>query len=89
MILPMSASYQQPMYIYQDVVSDTQKCLERSEHADILQKTFKDEQLTDDEAKRIAACVDERKRTGGKILAIFLIGVMIILAVSICMGVVM
>ncbi len=83
MILPVSAAYYQPMYIYQDNTSDTQKCLERTEHADILQKTLKDEQLTDGEAERIAACVDEQKRSTAIVLAILLIGSVIILAILI------
>lgn len=87
MILPVSTTYYQPMYIYQDSTSDTQKCLERSEHADILQKTLKDEQLTDDEAERIATCVDEQKRSTATVLAICLIGCVIIIAVIIGMAV--
>lgn len=86
MILPVSTTYYQPMYINQDSTSDTQKCLERSEHADILQKTLKDEQLTDDEAERIAACVDEQKSSSATVLAIFLIGSVILLAVIIGIG---
>lgn len=86
MILPVSTTYYQPMYIYQDSTSDTQKCLERPEYADILQKTLKDEQLTDEEAERIATCIDEQKRATATVLAIFLIGSVIILAVIIGIG---
>ena len=86
MILPVSTVYHQPVYIHQDSTSDTQKCLERSEHADILQKTLRDEQLTNEEAERIATCVDEQKRSRATVLAICLIGCVIVLAVIIGMA---
>ncbi len=63
MIIPPVVSSYTPVYIYQDSTPDTQKCLEQSENADILQKTLQGEQLTDADTQRIAACIAERKES--------------------------
>lgn len=65
-------------YIYQDVASDTQKCLEREENADILQKTLKPEELTDNEAERISECVKEKKKSHNIVGAFMLIGFVVL-----------
>lgn len=63
MIIPPVISSYTPVYIYQDSTPDTQKCLEQSGNADILQKTLQGERLTDADTQRIAACVAERKES--------------------------
>ena len=85
MILPVSTTHYQPMYIYQDSVSDKQKCLERAEHADILQKTLKDEQLTDEETERIAACVKEQKQSNKTAVLIYMAIIVVLIVFGIGM----
>lgn len=73
MILPITTTSYTPVYIFQDSSSDTQRCLERSENADILQKTLKEEELTDAETQRITACVEERKEANNTIATVVVI----------------
>ncbi len=84
MILPAASTYTQPVYIYQDSTSYTQRCLERSENADLAQKVLKGERLNDKDAQRVTTCVAEVKESGTKLVAgffivVFIAGIVLIL----------
>lgn len=80
MIIPPTTASYTPVYIYQDSTPDTQKCLELSENADILQKTLQGEPLTDEESQRITTCVAERKETTyivATVILLFFLGIVV------------
>lgn len=68
MILPAASTYTQSVYIYQDSTSYTQRCLERSENADLAQKVLKGEQLNDKDTQRVTTCVAEVKEFSTKLV---------------------
>ena len=88
MILPTTTStYTQPVYIYQESTSYTQGCLERSENADIAQKTLKGEQLTDEEAQRVTTCVEESKKSTTTFVigfTVVLIAIITLITIAVC-----
>lgn len=88
MILPVATTYYQPVYIHQDSTSDTQKCLEKPEYADILQKTLQGEQLSEEDSQRITACVRDRQESESKVVVLVLIGIVILFVVMFVFGMV-
>lgn len=73
--MPINTASYTPVYIHttSDSRSDVEKCMEKPEYADILQKQLKDEDLTDEDTVRITECVKRKQENRAKALVISLV----------------
>ena len=78
-------AYYTPVYVHTtaDGRSDVEKCMEKPEYADILQKQLKNEDLTDEDTVRITECVKRKQDDQGKAVGIVLVIMLVIIVVSI------
>lgn len=84
----ISTNYYYPMYIHTDDRSEAEKCMDRPDFQDLMNKQLKNEELNDEDIERVNECIEERRGSSIKIskalavviLIIFILGLILLIA---------